>query len=163
MARVTVEDCIEKIDNRFDLVLMASHRARAISSGAPINVARDNDKNPVVALREIGDGKLSPGDLREDLIHALQKHVEVDEPEAEAAPLMVNPNAQAQIEIGARAAVRPHDGRRPSARARGSRAAAGARRRGRISRAAVRRLRSRRSGRTRRDFFAFPQPRSSFA
>ena len=80
MARVTVEDCIEKVDNRFELVLMASHRARAISSGSPINVARDNDKNPVVALREIGDGKLSAGDLREDLIHALQKHVEVDEP-----------------------------------------------------------------------------------
>ena len=76
MARVTVEDCIEKIDNRFDLVLMPSHRARAISSEPCINVARDNDKNPVVALREIGDGKLSPGDLREDLIHALQKHVE---------------------------------------------------------------------------------------
>ncbi|MGO9381538.1 MAG: DNA-directed RNA polymerase subunit omega [Mycobacterium sp.] len=101
MARVTVEDCIDKVDNRFDLVLMASHRARAISSGSPISVPRDNDKNPVVALREIGDGKLSPGDLREDLIHALQKHVEVDEPEAEAAPLMVNPNAQAQIELGA--------------------------------------------------------------
>jgi len=101
MARVTVEDCIDKVDNRFDLVLMASHRARAISSGAPINVPRDNDKNPVVALREIGDAKLSPGDLREDLIHALQKHVEVDEPEAEAAPLMMNPNAQAQIELGA--------------------------------------------------------------
>ncbi len=76
MARVTVEDCIDKVDNRFDLVLMASHRARAISSGAPISVQRDNDKNPVVALREIGDGRLSPGDLREDVIHALQKHVE---------------------------------------------------------------------------------------
>jgi DNA-directed RNA polymerase subunit omega len=99
MARVTVEDCIVKVDNRFDLVLMASHRARAISSGAAINVARDNDKNPVVALREIGDGKLSPGDLREDVIHALQKHVEVDEPEAEAAPPMVN--TQTQIELGA--------------------------------------------------------------
>jgi DNA-directed RNA polymerase subunit omega len=99
MARVTVEDCIDKVDNRFDLVLMASHRARAISSGSPINVARDNDKNPVVALREIGDAKLSPGDLREDLIHALQKHVEVDEPEAEAAPPMVDP--QSQIELGA--------------------------------------------------------------
>ena len=97
MARVTVEDCIDKVDNRFDLVLMACHRARAISSGAPMNVLRDNDKNPVVALREIGDGKLSPGDLREDLIHALQKHVEVDEPEAEAAPPMINP---AQIELG---------------------------------------------------------------
>jgi DNA-directed RNA polymerase subunit omega len=100
MARVTVEDCIDKIDNRFDLVLMASHRARAISSGAPINVDRDNDKNPVVALREIGDGKLPPGDLHEDLIHALQKHVEIDEPEAEAAPLIVSANAQAQIELG---------------------------------------------------------------
>jgi DNA-directed RNA polymerase subunit omega len=99
MARVTVEDCIDKVDNRFDLVLMASHRARAISSGSPISVPRDNDKNPVVALREIGDAKLSPGDLREDLIHALQKHVEVDEPEAEAAPPMVNP--QSQIELGA--------------------------------------------------------------
>jgi DNA-directed RNA polymerase subunit omega len=90
MARVTVEDCIDKVDNRFDLVLMASHRARAISSGAPIYVARDNDKNPVVALREIADAKLTPEDLKEDLIHALQKHVEVDEPEAEAAPPMIH-------------------------------------------------------------------------
>ena len=86
MARVTVEDCIDKIDNRFELVLMASHRARAISSGAPIHVGRDNDKNPVVALREIADAKLHPSDLKEDLIHSLQKQVEVDEPEAEAAP-----------------------------------------------------------------------------
>ncbi|MBV8440242.1 MAG: DNA-directed RNA polymerase subunit omega [Hyphomicrobiales bacterium] len=101
MARVTVEDCIDKVDNRFDLVLMASHRARAISSGAPMLVARDNDKNPVVALREIADSKLSPGDLREDVIHALQKHVEVDEPEAEAAPPMINPDVQSQIDLGA--------------------------------------------------------------
>src|SRR5271167_3179878 len=100
MARVTVEDCVDKVDNRFDLVLMASHRARAISSGAAINVARDNDKNPVVALREIGDGKLSPGDLREDLIHALQKHVEVDEPEAEAAPPLVNNAFGGQADVG---------------------------------------------------------------
>jgi DNA-directed RNA polymerase subunit omega len=90
MARVTVEDCIDKVDNRFDLVLMASHRARAISSGAPIYVARDNDKNPVVALREIADAKLTPGDLKEDFIHALQKQVEVDEPETEAAPPMIH-------------------------------------------------------------------------
>jgi DNA-directed RNA polymerase subunit omega len=90
MARVTVEDCIDKIENRFDLVLMASHRARMISAGAQITVARDNDKNPVVALREIADAHLAPGDLKEDLIHSLQKHVEVDEPEAEAAPPMVN-------------------------------------------------------------------------
>lgn len=83
MARVTVEDCIDKVDNRFDLVLLAGHRARQISQGAEITVDRDNDKNPVVALREIADETLSPGDLKEDLIHSLQRHVEVDEPEAE--------------------------------------------------------------------------------
>ncbi len=88
MARVTVEDCIEKVDNRFDLVLMAAHRARMISSGAQITVSRDNDKNPVVALREIGDGAISPEDLQEDLIHSLQKYVEVDEPEETAAPVI---------------------------------------------------------------------------
>ena len=81
MARVTVEDCIDKVDNRFELVLLASHRARLISQGAPITINRDNDKNPVVALREIAEETLSPGDLKEDLIHSLQKHVEVDEPE----------------------------------------------------------------------------------
>ncbi len=83
MARVTVEDCIDKIENRFELVLLAGHRARQVSSGAEITIPRDNDKNPVVALREIADETLSPGDLREDLIHSLQKHVEVDEPEAD--------------------------------------------------------------------------------
>jgi DNA-directed RNA polymerase subunit omega len=83
MARVTVEDCIDKVDNRFDLVLLASHRARMISSGAQITIDRDNDKNPVVALREIADETISPGDLKEDLIHSLQKYVEVDEPEPE--------------------------------------------------------------------------------
>ena len=81
MARVTVEDCIDKVDNRFELVLLASHRARQISKGGQITIPRDNDKNPVVALREIADETLSPGDLKEDLIHSLQKHVEVDEPE----------------------------------------------------------------------------------
>lgn len=88
MARVTVEDCIDKVENRFELVLLAGHRARQISQGAPITVDRDNDKNPVVALREIADETLSPGDLKEDLIHSLQKHVEVDEPEAEAGELV---------------------------------------------------------------------------
>ena len=83
MARVTVEDCIDKVENRFELVLLAAHRARQVSQGAPITVDRDNDKNPVVALREIADQTLSPGDLKEDLIHSLQKHVEVDEPESE--------------------------------------------------------------------------------
>ena len=88
MARVTVEDCIEKVENRFDLVLMAAHRARMISGGAQITIDRDNDKNPVVALREIGDGAIAPEDLREELIHSLQKYVEVDEPERHAAPLL---------------------------------------------------------------------------
>ena len=88
MARVTVEDCIDKVDNRFDLVLLASHRARMVSSGAQITIDRDNDKNPVVALREIADETISPDDLREELLHSLQKYVEVDEPEPEAAPLI---------------------------------------------------------------------------
>jgi DNA-directed RNA polymerase subunit omega len=88
MARVTVEDCIDKVENRFELVLLSAHRARQVSQGAPITIDRDNDKNPVVALREIADETLSPGDLKEDLIHSLQKHVEVDEPEAEAAELV---------------------------------------------------------------------------
>src|SRR6201988_3603238 len=91
MARVTVEDCIEKGDNRFDLVLLASHRARMISSGAQITIDRDNDKNPVVALREIADETVSPGDLKEQLVHSLQKYVEVDEPEPEAMPLIGAP------------------------------------------------------------------------
>ena len=84
MARVTVEDCIDKVDNRFDLVLLASHRARMVSSGAQITIDRDNDKNPVVALREIAETTISPEDLKEDLIHSLQKYVEVDEPEPDA-------------------------------------------------------------------------------
>jgi len=88
MARVTVEDCIDKVENRFDLVLLASHRARMISSGAQITLDRDNDKNPVVALREIAEETISPGDLKEDLIHTLQKYVEVDEPEPESVPLI---------------------------------------------------------------------------
>ncbi|MBB6260272.1 DNA-directed RNA polymerase subunit omega [Paenochrobactrum gallinarii] len=88
MARVTVEDCVDKVDNRFELVLLASHRARQISQGGQITVDRDNDKNPVVALREIADETLSPDDLKEDLIHSLQKHVEVDEPEAAPTALL---------------------------------------------------------------------------
>src|SRR4029079_19147419 len=88
MARVTVEDCIDKVENRFDLVLHASHRARMISSGSQITIERDNDKNPVVSLREIAEKTISPEDLKEDLIHSLQKYVEVDEPDAEAMPLI---------------------------------------------------------------------------
>lgn len=86
MARVTVEDCIEKVENRFELVLLASHRARLISQGAQLTIDRDRDKNPVVALREIADGKIEPEDLKEDLIHSLQKQVETDEPEEEVVP-----------------------------------------------------------------------------
>jgi len=81
MARVTVEDCIDKVPNRFELILLTAHRARAISAGAPITLERDNDKNPVVALREIAEQTLSPHDLEEDLIHSMQRYVDVDEPE----------------------------------------------------------------------------------
>ena len=88
MARVTVEDCIDKVDNRFELVLLASHRARMISAGSPLTIDRDRDKNPVVALREIADTTVSPEDLKEDLIHSLQKHVDVDEPEPESVPMI---------------------------------------------------------------------------
>ncbi|HUW74127.1 MAG TPA: DNA-directed RNA polymerase subunit omega [Methyloceanibacter sp.] len=90
MARVTVEDCVDKIPNRFELVLLAAHRARTISAGAQIAVQRDNDKNPVVALRELADKKIAPDDLKEDFIHSMQKYVEVDEPEAEAVPMLSN-------------------------------------------------------------------------
>ena len=86
MARVTVEDCVDKVDNRFELVLLASHRARMISSGSQITVDRDNDKNPVVALREVADGGLQPEELDEDLVQSLQKQVEMEEgEETEAA------------------------------------------------------------------------------
>jgi DNA-directed RNA polymerase subunit omega len=98
MARVTVEDCIDKVENRFDLVLLASHRARMISSGTQITVDRDNDKNPVVALREIAEEAVSPGDLREELVHSLQKYVEVDEPEPESVPLIGAPGTGADAD-----------------------------------------------------------------
>ncbi len=88
MARVTVEDCVDKVPNRFDLVLLAAHRARAISAGEELLLDRDNDKNPVVALREIADEALVPEDLREDLIQSMQKHIEVDEPEDDELSLL---------------------------------------------------------------------------
>lgn len=87
MARVTVEDCVDKVPNRFELVLLAAHRARMITSGSPLTVDRDRDKNPVVALREIADETVGPDDLKEDLIHSLQRYVEVDEPEGEPLQL----------------------------------------------------------------------------
>jgi DNA-directed RNA polymerase subunit omega len=89
MARVTVEDCIDKLPNRFELVLLSAHRARMIAQGAPLTVDRDKDKNPVVALREIADEAIDKDDLQENYIHSMQKQVEVDEPEASEAPLMI--------------------------------------------------------------------------
>ena len=79
MARVTVEDCVEEIPNRFELVILASERAKSISSGAPLTVDRDNDKNPVVALREIATKNIDPEVLRESQIVGLQKNNKVDE------------------------------------------------------------------------------------
>jgi DNA-directed RNA polymerase subunit omega len=81
MARVTVEDCVLKIPNRFELVLLAAQRARDVTSGAPITLERDNDKNPVVALREIADETISLEQVKNSLIKGMQKHVEIDEPE----------------------------------------------------------------------------------
>jgi DNA-directed RNA polymerase subunit omega len=88
MARVTIEDCIDKLPNRFELVLLAAHRARIVSQGAPLTVDRDRDKDPVVALREIAAETINKDDLREEYIHAMQKHVEVDEPEDGEVPLI---------------------------------------------------------------------------
>lgn len=88
MARVTVEDCVDKVTNRFELVLLAAHRARSIASGSAITIDPDNDKNPVIALREIAERSVAADDMREGLIHSIQKNVEVDEPETVAAPLL---------------------------------------------------------------------------
>ena len=85
MARVTVEDCVEKVPNRFDLVMLAAHRSRNVAAGAPLTVDRDNDKNPVVALREIADETIGVDDTRESLIRSMQRHVEIDEPDEEDA------------------------------------------------------------------------------
>ena len=85
MARVTVEDCVDKVPNRFELVMLAAQRARQISGGGQPTVERDNDKNPVVALREIADETLSLDELGNSLVVGLQKHVEQDEPEEDSA------------------------------------------------------------------------------
>jgi len=89
MARVTVEDCILKIPNRFELVMLAAQRARDISSGARLSVDRDNDKNPVVALREIAEETVGLDHLRSALVQGMQKHVEVDEPEEDEMEMLV--------------------------------------------------------------------------
>jgi len=81
MARVTVEDCVVKIPNRFELVLLAAQRAREITSGAPLSIDRDDDKNPVVALREIADETVALDHLKSSVVRGMQKHVEIDEPE----------------------------------------------------------------------------------
>ena len=97
MARVTVEDCIDKVENRFDLVLLASHRARMISSGSQITVDRDNDKNPVVALREIAAETVALDHLQNALIKGMQKHVEIDEPEEDR---QIDPSDQIWSAVG---------------------------------------------------------------
>ena len=84
MARITVEDCVIKVPNRFDLVMLSAQRARDISAGAPLTVDRDNDKNPVVALREIADETVDLDHLRYELIHGLRRHVQVDDQPDEA-------------------------------------------------------------------------------
>ncbi len=90
MARVTVEDCVDKVPNRFELVLLAAHRARAVSAGAEITIDRDNDKNPVVALREIADETIIPAEVREELVTSMQKRADRDEPELEPMALIGN-------------------------------------------------------------------------
>jgi DNA-directed RNA polymerase subunit omega len=113
MARVTVEDCVLKIPNRFDLVMLAAQRARDISSGAALTVERDNDKAPVVALREIADETINIEDLAESLIRGLQRQVETDEPEEDMPefdvpsfnPEMAGEEAGAAIAMGESTAV----------------------------------------------------------
>jgi DNA-directed RNA polymerase subunit omega len=98
MARVTIEDCIDKLPNRFELVLLAAHRARLVSQGAPLTVDRDRDKDPVVSLREIAAETINKDDLREEFIHAMQKHVEVDEPEQTEMPLIAQSGDMGAVE-----------------------------------------------------------------
>lgn len=93
MARVTVEDCVDKVPNRFELVMLAAHRAREISAGSAITVDRDNDKNPVVSLREIADETQLSDDLRERMIESHQTQIEVDEPEEDSMALLMGAEA----------------------------------------------------------------------
>jgi DNA-directed RNA polymerase subunit omega len=85
MARVTVEDCVDKVSNRFELVMLAAHRSREMSAGSEMTVERDNDKNPVIALREIAEETITVDGLQDGLVRSLQKFVEVDEPEEDDA------------------------------------------------------------------------------
>ena len=88
MARVTVEDCVLRVPNRFDLVMLASQRARDVSAGAALTIDRDNDRNPVIALREIAEATVPVDDLLENLIKGLQRHVEVEDPEEDEMDLL---------------------------------------------------------------------------
>ena len=97
MARITVEDCIPLIPNRFELVVMAAQRARKISVGESLTVERDNDKNPVVALREIADETVDLDELRQSLVRGLQKHVEPDEPEEDDMALLMTSEEWASV------------------------------------------------------------------
>lgn len=101
MARVTVEDCVVKIPNRFDLVMLAAQRARNISAGAGLSIERDNDKNPVIALREIAEETIEIDDLQEALIKGLQQHVETEESEDEELNLLSAGLDQDELEEGA--------------------------------------------------------------
>jgi DNA-directed RNA polymerase subunit omega len=98
MARVTIEDCIVKIPNRFELVLLASHRARNIAQGTPIMVDRDNDKDPVVSLREIASHHINTDDLREEFIHAMQKQAEVDDAEETEVPMITQSGDMSMVD-----------------------------------------------------------------
>ena len=98
MARVTVEDCVDKVPNRFELVMLAAHRAREISRGAALTVDRDNDKNPVVSLREIADEAQSAEELRERMIESHQTQIEVDEPEEDAMALLMGAETDKPVE-----------------------------------------------------------------
>ena len=99
MARVTVEDCVDKVPNRFELVMLAAHRARALASGSPLSVERDNDKNPVVALREIADETMTANQLRESAIESFQRQIEVDEPEEDVMTLLVANDAPVEDDM----------------------------------------------------------------
>lgn len=108
MARVTVEDCVTKVPNRFELVMLAAQRARAVAAGAQMTVERDNDKNPVVALREIADETINLKELEESLIRGLQKFVELDEPEEDEVDLLAI--QQEMTGVADVAARKPEDG-----------------------------------------------------
>jgi DNA-directed RNA polymerase subunit omega len=99
MARVTVEDCVDKVPNRFELVMLAAHRARALASGSPLSVERDNDKNPVVALREIAEETMTADQLREAAIESFQRQIEVDEPEDDVMTLLVASDAPVEDDM----------------------------------------------------------------